>query len=205
VFAHGDIQNGESHIIRVATAGDFSASHEQGAVVVAADALGDVAKAAQTWCVLLNICRGASATGAVLTHAERIIAKSVPAVIAMRTEIELAEADVFTAAWYRAMFDELRAVVASSPAPKVFDVAATLLPPRLALRDLYEGNAQTSDRWTIPVLYTLPGELTLRPAPVSEEDAQEQLAARAVIEGLLGVLPPDTPAPMLDRLRALLP
>jgi len=204
VFAHGDIQNGESHILRVATVSDIRGETD-GSVVIAADELGEVAARSRTWLVVLNTCRGADSESIALTHAEQIVNKGVPAAIAMRTEIDLTDADIFTAAWYPELFTRLSAMAEAPASTFALPLAETLLNARRKLRDLHGGNPQTDVRWTVPVLYKLPGEFTLQRSIDGEAATQASISGRGTLEGLVAVLPEGTPAHVVEGLeRAIL-
>ncbi|MFH8251040.1 CHAT domain-containing protein [Microbacterium sp. B2969] len=218
-FAHGDIDANKTQRILVATISDVDSDSG----ILDASEVGRMAAEVGTWCVTLAICRGADATAGGFTHAEAIVYRGVPAAIAMRSEIEEADANRFTTSWFPAALEVLGAVTLP-PSPvtqrRPLQWADTLIRPRMELRDRNGANAGANGVWAVPVLYVLPGTFQIEvpatppagardPAAVApvrtvahEMQAQERLSAQSELERLIATLPPDTPPELIALLRA---
>ena len=149
MFCHGKIDDGGVNILDVATITDFEAGAKRGSVQIRAQELGAELNNPQSWCVVLNVCRGADAS-APLTHAEIIVSAGVPVAVGMRRQIEENDANAFSAAFYPSVFNAIAAATNASAPSRQIDWADTLLSARRRLRDLHDGDPSTDDSWTIP-------------------------------------------------------
>lgn len=222
-FAHGDINADRTQRILVATKSDVNTD----SAILNAKEVGDMAAEVGVWCVALVICGGADATAGVFTHAEEIVNRGVPAAIAMRREIEKADADRFTQSWFPTALEAIAdAVLPPSEVAERRPVqwADTLTRARRELRDRdRDRTASASDVWATPVLYVLPGSFLVevppgshtavpepaidpedaeaRPIEIDEMAAQTRLSAESEVEALIASLPVGTPRAVIDLLR----
>ena len=206
VFGHGTIVN-DIGMIELGTIGDFERDDGKSSVLLRAEELGIAARRTGAWCVVLNICRGAEAGAAGLTHAEEVVAEGVPAAIGMRRQVDVDDANAFSRAWYPAVLAAVRRVVAEGAGQHELGWSDTLSVARRRLRDLHGGNPGEDDTWTLPVLYKLPGafRVELPPVGVGENQERSRLSESDSLGGLIDVLPTGADGGLADELRGLVP
>ena len=210
VFGHGTIANGIG-MIELGTIGDFereAETHEgRSSVMVRAEELGVAARRGGTWCVVLNICRGAEAGDESLTHAEEVVTHGVPAAVGMRRQVDVVDANAFSREWYPVVFAAVQRVLAAGQGKHDLAWSDSLVAARRRLRDLHGGDPGDDDTWTLPVLYKLPGPFQLEvPAQgVDENQERNRLSESGTLGGLIAVLPPGVDASIEADLRGLIP
>ncbi|WP_392543444.1 CHAT domain-containing protein [Oryzobacter telluris] len=206
VFGHGAIAN-DIGMVELGTIGDFERADGTSSVLVRAEELGLAARRTGAWCVVLNICRGAEAGSAALTHAEEVVAHGVPAAVGMRRQVDVDDANAFSREWYPGVLAAVQRVVAAGAGQHELAWSDTLVAARRRLRDLHGGNPGDDDTWTLPVLYKLPGpfRLELPPAGVGENQERTRLSEGDTLGGLIDVLPAGADASIAAELRGLVP
>ena len=211
VFCHGAIANG-IHRLEFGTIRDFDDLNDgTSSVLVRVDELGLAMGNAHAWAVVLNTCRGAEADESPLTHAEEIVSSGVPVAVGMRRLVDAADANVFSAAFYRDLFCLIRKAVGTATAsgtPSALQWADTLVGARQILRDTHGADPSTNDAWTLPVLYARKGKFELIPPPQGGGGAAattEELGEKDAVGGMVAALSEDAPPGLADDLRAILP
>jgi hypothetical protein len=206
VFGHGTIAN-DIGMIELGTIGDFERADGTSSVMLRAEELGVAARRTGTWCVVLNICRGAEAGSTALTHAEEVVAHGVPAAVGMRRQVDVDDANAFSREWYPVVLDAVRRVVAAGPGQHELAWSDTLVAARRRLRDIHGGNPGDDDTWTLPVLYKLPGpfRLELPQQGVGEDEERSRLSEGGTLGGLIDVLPTGADESIAAELRGLVP
>lgn len=204
VFGHGTITN-DIGMIELGTIGDVERGDGTSSVLLRAEELGVAARRTGTWCVVLNICRGAEAGSAALTHAEEVVAHGVPAAVGMRRQVDVDDANAFSREWYPVVLEAVQRVVAAGAGQHELAWSDTLVAARRRLRDIHGGNPGDDDTWTLPVLYKLPGpfRLELPAAGVGEEQERTRLSEGDTLGGLIDVLPTGADASIAAELRGL--
>ncbi|MCD5422691.1 CHAT domain-containing protein [Rhodococcus pyridinivorans] len=204
LFCHGTAAGNERRL-EIGSVRDFDRDEEVSSVVVRVEELAKAVARTGTWAVVLNTCKGAEAVDDALTHAEQVVNNGVPIAIGMRRQIDAADANAFSAAFYPMVFERLAAALTAGPGDYTIDWVDTLLESRRRLRDIHGVDPALHDSWTVPVHYTRPGTFTLHVSPptTSEPTVREELGETRVVGGLVDVLGPDAPLAVLDELRTL--
>jgi hypothetical protein len=192
-FCHGTA--GASATIEVETRIDRQTERTAGSLVIEASQLTGLSGLETVWLATLNCCRGAQG-GKVNSFAKSLVENGMPAVIAMREAVAVAEAHAFTRAFYESLLTELatdifpQRNVPSIQVPETF-WARTLHGPRQKLVELKAAGRAPSEaaaccpEWTLPVLYVNRAELRLQPRgrarPLPEEDAARYRATLSLL------------------------
>ena len=216
-FCHGTADQGQPRL-HLATAQDFERREEDStatpSVTLHLDRLQSLLAPNGVWLVVLNCCEGGKSTEEVYSLAHSLAAAGVPAALGMRESIQAVTAYEFSRVFYLELFDSLGRLLAPPAAGTVnreIDWAHVLSAPRAALVESNPADdATTSGEWTLPVLYTRSGVFTVQisaapaavPAP-PDPAAAENKVTRAILEGLLNRLPPDTPPDAIAELRRI--
>ncbi|HEU4350233.1 MAG TPA: CHAT domain-containing protein [Actinoplanes sp.] len=206
-FCHGSAEQGQPRL-HVATPQDFemlALGTATPSVRLQIDGMRRLLAPLGVWLVVLNCCQGGMAAQEVHSLAHSLAAAGVPAALGMRETVQALAANEFSRVFYRELLTELGRVLAAPVAAvedRVIDWAHILNAPRAALVESYSDDATTFGEWTLPVLYTRLEPFTVR-LTMAPPAAQDDLVRKAVLEGLLNRLPPDTPAEVLAELRRL--
>jgi hypothetical protein len=202
VFCHGTIKAGVRYL-DIATARDFDdPAGSNSSVNLHVEELGTDLADTNTWAAVLNMCRGADAGDQQLTHAEGLVNSGVPVAVGMRRLIDAADAFAFSAALYPSVFTAIKAA-AEPTANGIVRWPGTLTRARQALRDRHPAS---DDTWTLPVLYTRPGEFRLVLAPPGKtEEVTKELSEAETVDGALAAFGEAAPAGLQDALRDLAP
>jgi hypothetical protein len=218
-FCHGTAEQGQPRL-HLATSQDFERLEEgqpaTPGVTLHLDRMQSLLAPSGVWLVVLNCCEGGKSTEEVYSLAHSLAAAGVPAALGMRESIQAAAAYEFSRVFYLELLGALGRLLAAPDAGMVsreIDWAHVLSAPRAALVESNPADdATTSGEWTLPVLYTRSGVFTVQisaaspagPAvPVEAEKAAEDRVTRAILEGLLNRLPPDTPPEAIAELRRI--
>ncbi|HYW30094.1 MAG TPA: CHAT domain-containing protein [Gemmatimonas sp.] len=135
------------------------------------------------WLVTLNCCQGGRASGNVRSIARQLVARGVPAVVAMRESVESFDANLFTGAFYDVLTESIMQYLPSDPvAPDAEPTAMpesvwlrALQPSRQAIHEALRGDPPSKYlpadmvQWTLPMLYVRRGGLTLKPTALTHD------------------------------------
>lgn len=213
-YCHGAVVN-RVRRLEVGSVNDFDQGTSTSSVVVLVEELGVALWRAGTWGVVLNTCRGADASVEGLTHAEDLVNKGVPFAVGMRREVDAEDAFAFSATFYPPVLQSIRGAVEAGAGEHPISWADTLLTARRSLRDRHGADASLDDVWTLPVLYTRPGDFALRvaepqpaagapPAPIDLEGvAVETLGEQEVVGGLVSLIEDEASPELAAELRDL--
>ncbi|MBL1079824.1 CHAT domain-containing protein [Nocardia sp. 2] len=201
IFCHGAVRE-EQAVLEFATASDFNAGTSS--VVLTAIEIAQQVSRNNTWMVHLNACRSAQAGSEVLTHAEEFVNTGVPVAIGMKRLIDVSDAVVFSAGFYRSVFARIAEILARGAGRSEIAWAETMLSARRQLRNIHVHNPAEGDAWTVPVMYTRRGPFTLEVAAagVTEPQVQQALSETRLIDGLAELIAADAPEVAAD-LRAV--
>ncbi|HWL40980.1 MAG TPA: CHAT domain-containing protein [Gemmatimonadaceae bacterium] len=171
----------------------------RGSIRLTETQLAGVAIMRSLWLVVLNCCRGARPTPNLHSLARSLVTSGVPAVVAMRESIDVADGNLFTQSFYRSLLKQLSdEVFALYPAPA--SATDPLCVPELlwmkATDEARRGLSQvpgrdpaTHSQWTYPVLYIYRDELRLERRDRAQVEATlEQKVEKAVPLALLNQL-----------------
>lgn len=183
LYCHGTVLN-RVRRLEIGTVNDFDQGGGKSSVVVLVEELGVAMWRAGTWGVVLNTCRGADASEEGLTHAEDLVNKGVPFAVGMRRAVDADDAFAFSAAFYPPVLRSILRAVETGPGERVIGWADTLLQARRSLRDMHGADADLNDTWTLPVLYTRPGDFALRVAESQDAVVEDEAVESAAIETL---------------------
>lgn len=188
-FCHGS--SGDRPQLELETRIDRELGNPGGSLLLNATALLPLARCASVWLVTLNCCKGALATTTVRSVAHDLAAAGTPAVLAMREEIRVDDAPVFSRLFYTRLATETERYFRAQP-DALEDGRLMALDDVVWTRSLRDGRqelighvgernrgdpgipspvlddpAGCCAEWTYPVLYLHSGGLTLqaRPAP----------------------------------------
>jgi hypothetical protein len=203
LYCHGTI-DGSVRYLEIGTIRDFDVpGGTSSSVRVLVGELGAAMADTNTWLVVLNTCRGAEASDLNLTHAEEIVSSGVPVAVGMRRLIDADDAFAFSAAFYPPVFAAVEAAAFAPPgADRTVTWAGTLTQARRVLRDLHGADAATHEAWTLPVLYTRPGDFELVPtAPGQTAAVTTTLSETETLNGAVETLTQSAPSEVLDELR----
>jgi hypothetical protein len=156
--------------------------------------LSELAVPETLWLVTLNCCQGGRSAGNVRSIARNLVARGVPAVVAMRESVASFDANLFTGTFYAALVDELIRHLPPDPVPAGADPTPlpesvwlrALQPSRLAIHSAPRGTPPAkrtpadSPEWTLPMVYVRRGGLRLTPTPLTQDPdlaGQEDLHA----------------------------
>jgi CHAT domain len=202
-FCHGSAEQGQPRLL-VATGQDVE-KLQLGPVTPSVrlhiDGLRDLLVQGDVWLVVLNCCQGGLAAPEVHSLAHALAAAGVPAAVGMRESVQALAAYEFSRVFYRELLDRLAAQLTPAGADRTIDWTHLLSVPRAALVESHGDDAGTFGEWTLPVLYTRFDPFTVRITADRPDPAAR--ARRAVLEGLLQRLPPDTPPEAIAELRRL--
>jgi hypothetical protein len=115
--------------------------------------------ASDLWLVTLNCCESAQSNDGVGSFAFTLVSQGVPAVAGMRKPVSATNANTFTRGFYRALIQELGAVLKQLDQDVEIDWPAMLHEPRMDLAEANRGPdplptaAQSCWAWTLPALY----------------------------------------------------
>jgi hypothetical protein len=169
------------------------------------DGMRDLLAPLGVWLVVLNCCQGGMAAQEMHSLAHSLAAAGVPAALGMRETVQALAAYEFSRVFHRELLDRLGRLLAPDGADttdRVIDWTHVLGAPRAALVESHSDDAGTFGEWTLPVLYTRLDPFTVRITAEPPDTAEVQVT-RAILEGLLHRLPPDTPAAAIAELRRL--
>lgn len=169
-FCHGTVAN-RVRRLEIGSVNDFDQGSSRSSVIVLVEELGVAMWRAATWGVVLNTCRGADASEEGLTHAEDLVNKGVPFAVGMRRQVDAEDAFAFSAAFYPRALLSIASAWQGETGERHINWADTLLQARRSLRDMHGANADLNDAWTLPVLYTRPGDFALRVAESPDTDS----------------------------------
>jgi len=189
MFCHGTITS-TVRWLEVATIGDFDRDDGTSSILVRADDLGVAAGRVGTWAAVLNTCKGAESRDETLTHAEELVSKGVPISVGMRRQVDADDASAFTAAFYPSIFRILGAAVAAGAGDHVMQWVDALVRARRRLRDIHGADPALHDAWTIPVLYTRPGQFILQVADkgATEEQTYRDMGEAAIVDSIVDLI-----------------
>jgi hypothetical protein len=129
----------------------------------------------------LNCCRGASDIDGVRGLASELVVNAdYPAAIGMREPIAATDAHVFAKTFYEEVFGMLEEAFADGQAREM-EWAGALCAARQALRQEQAGGLAPAGRnrkWTVPILYTGLGTLTIDPVAVHPSHSELEKIAR---------------------------
>ncbi|MEZ5114641.1 MAG: CHAT domain-containing protein [Candidatus Nanopelagicales bacterium] len=214
-FCHGSTE-GTAHL-QVAVKSDWVTGTPERSLLVEAREIRAFTRPTDDppWVVVLNCCR--SAAGSETAQLESLALKlvydaGVPAVVGMREPVLSDDASVFSAAFYRRLATDLAARLDGTvPAEQPWDWAALVVEARTRLARRMPGltlsaAAAATKEWSLPVVYTRPEPLLVRPGHPGEPapgpqvaPADPEQAARAArlelqaLQALAGGLPPEAP------------
>ena len=211
-FCHGSAEQGQPRL-HVATPQDFErlALGPSGSVPATPsvrlhlDGMRDLLAPLGVWLVVLNCCQGGMAAQEMHSLAHSLAAAGVPAALGMRETVQALAAYEFSRVFHRELLDRLGRLLApdgDDATDRVIDWTHVLGAPRAALVESHSDDAGTFGEWTLPVLYTRFDPFTVR-ITAEPPDTPEVQVTRAILEGLLHRLPPDTPAAAIAELRRL--
>jgi hypothetical protein len=204
-YCHGTVDDVGVRSLAIATARDFDdPKRSTSSVKVLVDELGTDMAATNTWAVVLNMCRGADADDHLLTHAERLVNAGVPVAVGMRRLINAQDAFAFSKALYPSVFAAIKAA-AQPGSDRIVRWAGTLTYARQMLRD-DPLRPLGDDTWTVPAIYTRPGDFRLVPAAQGEVAAvTQELSENEVVDGAVAAVGEGAPAELVYELRGLAP
>lgn len=182
-FCHGQSE-GES-FLEVESRADRRAKKASGSIQLKTTTLGILGQIQALWLVVLNCCKGGSATPQLHSMAREIVAANVPAVAAMRESVDVSDANVFSEHFYGGLLPQLKAtfaLVLKAPAKTLkFQEIVWVRAMHRARRELIKGDRkpESSVQWTYPVLYVHRDDLELAHRelnPLSQDQRVELLA-----------------------------
>jgi hypothetical protein len=195
-YCHGNVVE-RSRLLEIGTTIDHDNNANTSSVIVRIEELWSTP--VSPWLVSLNMCRGADAQIEGLTHAEELVNRGVPVAVGMRRVVDAADAHVFAAAFYPSVFRAIQA--ATGGGSPTIEWADTLVQARRRLRDQHGSVPESSDEWTVPVMYTRPGDFrVVVTAPGTANEATRDLGESQTIGGLLDVLGDQVPRDVVGAL-----
>ena len=201
-FCHGSVGHGVAQL-ELATLLDADAGRAAGSVVLRVQDLLGMPGMREVWLVTLNCCEGGKAADDLHSLAHQMVAAGVPASIGMLEPVDATDAHEFSACFYPAVFETVRAAFAGTAPGCVvtIDWSEALHPPRTALRDQHQGDPANHREWSLPVLYVRPESFRVicafpapAPAPVAPMATAVSPAPARVTRGRR-VRPPEQPPP----------
>jgi CHAT domain len=117
------------------------------------------ARTSDLWLVALNCCGSARSDHGVGSFAFTLADQGVPAVIGMRQEVNVRDANVFTASFYKTLMLELWRPVKQPGQSVEIDWPAMLYEPRMSIAEANAGAeglraaAESCRTWALPALY----------------------------------------------------
>jgi CHAT domain len=147
-----------------------------------------LASASSLWLIVLNCCQGATPATNLHSLARDLVVSGAPVVVAMRESVEVADANLFTEAFYGALFPQLQTEVTAKASAAGLDgaaVAETLWLGALftARRRLSGDGADDEPKWTYPVAYVHRDELRVVATRKGDND-EEQRSLRYTLDFL---------------------
>ncbi len=192
-------------MLQIATRGDH-ARGQGSSIVLEPLQLRGVGHAA--WLVTLNCCEGGSDAEGARSLAALLISAGYPATVGMREPVASAHAAVFARGFYTLAAAAARRAAAAGQEAEL-ELAAALVDPRRALRDLHRDDATAAEHhreWTLPVLYVRPDPLRIaRVKADPTHSAEERKRLTDFLDTLLrysAQMPADTPRLVRDRVEA---
>ncbi len=170
-FCHGAADSEPR--LELARPSDFDGGALEGSIKLMSAQVSAIATTPSVWLVTLNCCKGARASASARSIAGSIAELGVPAVVAMRENVAVDDANRFTGVFYKHLVVTLASIL-----PTVSDAATgteiqlseavwldAMHPSRTALSVRGGRLPAAVNEWTLPVIYISRGGLTLRARP----------------------------------------
>jgi len=203
LFCHGT--GGAAPMLQLATRRDHAVG-QGSSIVLEPLQLRGVGHA--TWVVTLNCCEGGSDAEGARSLASLLISAGYPATVGMREPVASAHAAVFARGFYTSLLRQIDERLQPGEEAEL-ELAAALVDPRRALRDLHREDAAAAEchrEWTLPVLYVRPDPLRIaRVKADPTHSASERKRLTDFLDTLLrysAQMPADTPQAVRDRIEA---
>ena len=159
------------------------------------------------WVATLNCCEGGSDADGARSLASLLISAGYPATVGMREPVASAHAAVFARGFYTSLLRQIDERLVPGEEGEL-ELAAALVDPRRALRDLHRDDAAAEHHreWTLPVLYVRPDPLRIaRVEADPAHSATERKRLTDFLDTLLrysAQMPADTPQAVRDQVDA---
>lgn len=182
-FCHGVVD--VRPLLELENRADRRGKRERGGISLDLELLKPLVTVESLWLVVLNCCQGAKRAPQLHSLARDLVARGIPAVVAMRESVDVNDANVFAQHFYQDVLARLTGIFALRNGPAVLQKIT--MPELLcvhavdtARRRLAKQPRQpdTSVEWTFPVIYLHRDELVLhvREIAVSRLSESERLA-----------------------------
>ena len=186
---------------------DTTQRQARGSITLGSEMLVELALVGSLWLVVLNCCQGAKTAPHLHSLARDLVAKGVPAVVAMRESVHPNDAHLFAQHFYADLFPRLKAMFDARdnpavPKPLPFSELVWVRAVDEARRQLSlatNRKAESSAEWTYPVVYVHRDELKLHPrelkaatvTPAKRRELVTKLDLLRSVRATLDVAPDD--------------
>lgn len=191
-FCHGVVD--VRPLLELESRADRIQKKERGSISLGLDFLKPLTTLETLWLVVLNCCQGAKRAPQLHSLARDLVARGVPAVVAMRESIEVNDANLFARHFYEDLLGRLTGVFAirrragapqTLPMPQLVCVQAVDAARRKLTNQPRE--PATSVQWTFPVVYVHRDDLLLhvrdiKLAALSESERRALIAELNVLK-----------------------
>jgi hypothetical protein len=193
-FCHG-AASGQARL-ELANLSDYDLNASEGSIRLPSADLAAIGQHESVWLLTLNCCKGAHAPGmGAKSIAGTIADNGVPAVVAMRDDVNYNDAHIFSGAFYQGLVEALTPYLPTeieASEGRDIEIPATVWveamhPSRAALSG-GKRVPETWAEWTLPVVYVQEGPMRLKARPRTGE---AQVAAQAASVAST----PSTPTP----------
>ena len=186
-------------------------------IVLVADNFTPVVALQSLWLIVLNCCSGAQPAQLLNSLAKALVQKGVPAVVAMREPVEVADANFFTEHFYLSLLNELEkgiATIAAKTGPTESVELEELLwmrptdNARQKLSEAFDRIPNDNSQWSQPVLYVYRGEVFVEKREpstraISKEEKAEVAAQLRTLRVFYDGMRPGVDAEMDEKRQAL--
>ena len=205
-FCHGILAAGVQ-ALELATITDVDTGKGVGSLVLSLERLNKILGiTGTTWVTVLNSCSGAKAVDQLHSMARSLTKEGSPFTVGMAEPIAGVDAAIFSSAFYKKLFDVMRAslVGAAENSVVMLDCATAVIDARCRVRDTYSVTPPDAfGRWTLPLLYERTSPLAIKLVPAVTIDA-EMRSRIDTVAGALRILPATSPPQMRKDILALL-